>query len=457
MQTQRYRIEQDLIGPVEVPKDALYGGQTQRALALYPLCGEKPLSAYPELLIALLQIKKAAALANLRAGELEAPMGQAIINAIDELIDRYPEDQFPVHAFHGGGGISSNMNLNEVIANLANRNAFDQLLGSYSPVHPNDHVNLNNSTSDVLTTASQLAVIKKWGDLKQALVALIQSCEEHQVRWKGIQKLARTCLQDAVEIGFDDFFSGYAALAKRNLARLDQAVDELYRVNLGGNIIGRRGDCSEAVVDQLVPQLNQVLSSDRFVSTDNLFDASQNNDALVSVASQLDLLSRGLIKIGKDIRLMASGPQAGLGEIELPAVQPGSSAMPGKINPTIPEFLIQCCMQASGRCHSALMTLDHGELDYSPWQSLVVVNLLDALSCLENGVRTFTEHCLDGIQVNLERNQHNINTLIPTVIRLKQAKGYAFASKVFKETGGDLEQIRAYIQTDEKTGQEMEN
>ncbi len=451
MERQPYRTEQDLIGSLDVPANALYGIQTQRALELYPLHGEKPLAAYPELLIAMLQVKKAAALANMAAGELEQPLGHAIVEAIDTLIDTYPEDQFPVHAFHGGGGISSNMNLNEVIANLANRDTFDQPLGSYTPIHPNDHVNLNNSTSDVLSTAGHIAVIIKWMGLKEELEQLAQGFEGQGRRWKEIQKLARTCLQDAVEIGFDDFFSGYQSLIKRNLQRIDADIAALYQVNLGGNIIGRRGDCSEPVFERLISQLNEVVGTDQFERADNLFDASQNNDPLVAVASRLDLLSRGLIKVAKDFRLMASGPQSGLGEITLPAVQPGSSAMPGKVNPTIPEFLIQCCMQASGRCFSAQMTLDHGELDYTPWQSLVVSNLLDALTCLENGVRTFTRHCLNGVEVNTERNMRNINTLIPTVIRLKQARGYAFAAQVFKETGGDLERIRRYL------GQDTEN
>ncbi len=451
MGRQHYRIEQDLIGSLEVPANALYGIQTQRALELYPLHGEKPLAYYPELLIAMLQVKKAAALANIAAGELESPAGQAIVEAIDTLIDTYPEDQFPVHAFHGGGGISSNMNLNEVIANRANRDAFDQPLGSYSPIHPNDHVNLNNSTSDVLSTACHIAVIVKWTGLKDALEQLARGFEDQGRRWKGIQKLARTCLQDAVEIGFDDVFSGYQSLIKRNLLRIDADVTALYQVNLGGNIIGRRGDCSDPVFERLITQLNEVVGSGKFKSADNLFDASQNNDPLVAVASRLDLLSRGLIKVAKDFRLMASGPQAGLGEITLPAVQPGSSAMPGKVNPTIPEFLVQCCMQASGRCYSAQMTLDHGELDYTPWQSLVVSNLLDALACLENGVRTFTRHCLNGVEVNTERNQLNVNTLIPTIIRLKQARGYAFAAQVFKETDGDIERIRRYLDQDTKS------
>lgn len=446
MEKKSHRIEQDSIGSLEVPAGALYGVQTERAIRLYPLEGEKPLSAYPELVIGMLQVKKAAALANMTTPELETSLGQAIVNAIDYLIEAFPEDQFPVHAFHGGGGISSNMNINEVIANVANRDAFGQPLGSYTPIHPNDHVNLNNSTSDVQSTACHLAVIAKWHGLEEALMHLAHTFDEQGRKWQQVQKISRTCLQDAVEISFEECFSGYSSLIKRNICRIKTDVEALNVINLGGNIIGRRGDCSDEVFDRIVEELNMVMGTNRLRQSDNLIDCSQNHDDLISVASRLDLLSRGLIKIAKDFRLMASGPQAGLGEITLPAVQPGSSAMPGKVNPTIPEFLIHCCMQASGRCFTAQMTQEHGELDYTPWQAMVVNNTLDAITCLENGVRVFTEHCLSGIEINIERNQQNIHTLIPTLVRLKKARGYSVASRVFKETGGDLNKIRRYLE-----------
>lgn len=377
---------------------------------------------------------------------LEKALGQAIVDAIDYLLETFPEEQFPVHAFHGGGGISSNMNINEVIANVANRDAFGQPLGLYTPVHPNDHVNLNNSTSDVQSTACHLAVISKWRGLEEALTHLARTFDEQGRKWQHVQKISRTCLQDAVEISFEECFSGYSSLIKRNTRRIKADVEALYSINLGGNIIGRRGDCSDQVFDRLVDALNGVTGTDRLRQSDNLIDCSQNHDDLIAVASRLDLLARGLIKIAKDFRLMSSGPQTGLGEITLPAVQPGSSAMPGKINPTIAEFLIHSSMQALGRCFTVQITQDHGELDYTPWQAMVINNTLDAIACLENGVRTFTDHCLAGITVNTERNQQNINTLIPSVMRLKKAKGYSFASRVFKETGGDLDKIRHYLE-----------
>lgn len=445
MNTENFRTEHDLIGDLEVPADALYGIQTQRSIENFPLKGEKPLSAYPELIIAMLQVKKAAALANIKAGDLDGDLGKALINTIDELLADYPDDQFPVHSFHGGGAISTNMNVNEVVANSTNRLSFQKALGSYSPIHPNDHVNLNQSTNDVVATACHLAILKKWEGLEKALDELSREFDRQGKKWQDVLKISRTCLQDAVEISFKEFFSGYSAFTDRNIERLRGAASGLCHVNLGGNIIGRRGDTSDAYFDTVIESLQTVMGTKRFQRNPNLFDGSQNIDDMTHVASQLDILARGLVKIAKDFRLMSSGPMTGFGEITLPGVQPGSSAMPGKINPSVPEFLIQCCFQAVGRCCSARMALDHGELDLNVWESVVIINVLDAMACLENGIRIFTTLCLAGIQVNLAINEKNINTIIPLLIRLKKEKGYAYTSRVYKETKGDPDKIRQHL------------
>lgn len=441
-----FRIEQDLIGELPVPINALYGVQTQRAIMLYPLNGEKPLSAYPQLIQALLQVKKIAARINIDTGELPAHMGDVIVNTIEELQQQLPLDQFPVHACHGGGGISTNMNINEVVANLANLQSFDSPLGSYQPIHPNDHINLNNSTSDALTTACHFAVIQQWQQLQAAIDAMLQTFQTQADKWREVMKISRTCLQDAVEISFADLFSGYISLIERNHQRIDAEVAQLYQINLGGNIIGRQGDCSPAFYARVVGEVNKAQGSGRYRHSANLFDSSQNHDDLVAVANRLELFARGLIKIGKDFRLMASGPETGFSELDLPAVQPGSSAMPGKVNPTIVEYLVQCCMQVCGRCFSVQMAQDHGELDLNVWQAVVIHNLLDAFSCLQNGINAFTEHCLAGIEPNRARNQQNIDTMIPTLIRLKQQKGYSYASRVFKQSGGNISEVRRHLE-----------
>ena len=440
-----YRIEKDLLGQVTVPANALYGAQTQRAIVNFPLGGEKCFSDYPELLRAMLLIKKAVTQANLLAGVLDKARGEAMIHAIDKLLADTPGSQFPVHSLHGGGGVSFNMNVNEVIANFVNREAFDAPFGSYSPVHPHNHVNLNQSTSDVFSTACHIAVIDQWQELAAELAKLAAAFHEQGQRWQTVQKISRTCLQDAVEISFADFFSGYQTLVSREQERAERAVEELYAVNLGGTIVGRACDANADYRERIIPVLREVLDNARYCQRSNLFDAAQNLDDVVHVSSHLKLLAKNLVKIGQDIRLIASGPQTGFGEIRLPAVQPGSSAMPGKINPTVPEFLMQCCFQVVGKCTATEMVLDHGELDLNVWGAVVVTNLLDAISCLENGARVFRSLCIEGIEVNLEKNRKNIETTIPLINRLKLEKGYTFATKVFKETKGDSVKIKRHL------------
>ena len=442
-----HRQETDQIGSINIPANVLYGIQTQRALALYPTHGEKPLSAYPELIRAMLKVKKAAALTNLHTNEIDTPMGMAIVASIDALLelDELPAEQFPVHSFHGGGGISTNMNINEVIANLANRDHFQQPPGSYTPIHPNEHVNLNHATSDALSTACHLAAISHYSVFDQVLKECAELFECQAEQWKGVPRLSRTCLQDAVAISYQYLFSSHAELLSHYRAEFQRNVEHLFQVNLGGNMIGRQGDCSAAFFEHSIGFLNQVMQSQGFTRMRHLLYGSQNHTTLLLFVSHLEQFASALLKLAKDFRLMASGPEAGFGELILPAVQAGSSTMPGKINPTVPEYLIHCCMQAMGRCYSARLTQAQGELEYSPWQMIVIINLLDAVSCLEEGVRSFSSHCLNEVKPDIERNRQNVNTLIPTLVKLRQQKGYAYAVEVLKTTKGDLEAIRRHL------------
>lgn len=440
--SEKCRVESDLLGEVFVPIDKKYGGQTQRALSSFPLHGEKCFADYPELLSAMLQIKLACAKANLHTVQLEEKMADAIMETVYELLLNIPYEQFQVHSFHGGGGISFNMNVNEVIANIANKTFFGKEYGTYSPIHPNDHVNLNQSTNDVFASGCHLAIIKKYAVLGNRLAELERAVDTLRKKFGQIMKISRTCLQDAVEISYGDFFSGYASFVSRASKRLKTSVDELFRINLGGSIVGRMGDVDQRYFNEVIPILREIVDDNRLERSTDLFDASQNIDDMVSVASQLKLLARGLIKIAKDLRLMASGPQTGFGEIELPAIQPGSSAMPGKINPSVPEFLVQSCFQAIGRCTMVEMALDHGELDLNVWEAPVVTNILDAISCLENGVDVFTRDCLEGLKVNISRNQLNTESIVPLMTRIKMERGYSCATRIYKETAGDIEKIK---------------
>lgn len=440
------REERDSIGLLAVPQDSIFGIQTQRAVDLCPLPGGARFCDYPALLAAMLHIKAAAAQVNLSTGAMAPALAQALIDAAEDLLARHRPEAFPVHAFHGGGGISFNMNLNEVLANLANFAAFGVAPGTYAPLHPNDHANLNHSTADCLSTACHVAARTAFAGLEGEVAGLIEDLHRLAADWTGQRKLARTCLQDAVDIGFGDYLEGLAAGLSATLDRARTDATALRAVSLGGTIIGRQEDCEPDFFDAILPALNARLDAaglpGDLIRADNLFGASQGHERLCALGATLEQLARQLIRLAKDLRLMASGPAGGFGEISLPAVQPGSSAIPGKVNPTIPEFMVQCGMVAVGHHATLSMTQDHGELDYNPWQAVVIVSLLDMMAVLGSGLWTLRRNCVQAMQPNAARNTENATSLLPSLVRLKQLKGYSHSAQVAKEAAGDLEFVR---------------
>ncbi len=451
MNQDRYatRQEIDAIGAHDVPEAALFGIQTQRAVELYPLAGAARFSDYSPLLIAMLHIKKAAARTNIETGAIDRDLGEAIIRAVDDLLESPRAEAFPVHAFHGGGGISFNMNLNEVLANLANANSFGAAYGTYTPIHPNDHVNLNHSTADCFSSGCHIAALTALGGFCDELEGLSCDLDRLGTEWAPLRKLARTCLQDAVDIGFEDYFGGVSSSLRFNLARVERDGYALHQISIGGNIIGRSTDCEPAFFARIIDVLNQQLAQAGLPAglsrTDNLFAASQAHDPLLALAGSLEQTARALIRFAKDLRLMSSWPHGGLGEVQLPAVQPGSSAIPGKVNPTIPEFMVQCGMKACGHAAAIAMTADHGEMDYSPWEAVVIVGLLDMIAVLNCGVSTLRRNCIQGMRPNVERNIDNATSLLPSLVRLKQLKGYSYASAVAKAAAGDVALVRQKV------------
>ena len=393
---------------------------------------------------ALLRIKWAAAEANRTAGFLDAEVAGAIVRGARELIDEGAGRHFPIHRFHGGGGTSANMNANEVLANRA-----EELLGGrrgqYRRVHPNDHANLHQSTNDVYPTACRMAVIASRPSLSKSLDRLGQVLRNRAARFRDVPRVARTCLQDAVAVTFGDLFGGYEAALARAANRIARDVDALHAVNLGGTIVGRPQDAPKGYREQILPRLREVSGDPAYRLAPNLFDAAQNPDGMVAVSSGLDLLARTLIKIAKDLRLLGSGPEAGLGEIRLPAVQPGSSIMPGKVNPVIPEFVIQCCFQVIGNHAACASALDHGELDLNIWESVLLFNVLDSMGLLANAAHTLAERCLEGATVAPERNRRNAESIIPLLTELVKSRGYSAVSRICREAGGDVQRIRELL------------
>ena len=336
------------------------------------------------------------------------------------------------------------MNANEVLANRA-----EELLGGrrgqYRRVHPNDHVNLHQSTNDVYPTACRMAVITSRPPLADALEGLRQVLRTQASRFQDEPRVARTCLQDAVAVTFGDLFGGYEATLARAAGRIARDVDELHVINLGGTIVGRPQDAPEVYRDRILPSLREISGDPAYRLAPNLFDAAQNPDGMVAVSSGLELLARVLIKVAKDLRLLSSGPEAGLGEIRLPAVQPGSSIMPGKVNPVIPEFVVQCCFQVIGNHAACAGVLDHGELDLNIWESLLLFNVLDSMGLLANAADTLAERCLAGLTVAPERNRSNADSIIPRLTELVKKRGYSAVSRVCREAGGDPRKIRELL------------
>jgi aspartate ammonia-lyase len=444
-----FRTEHDTLGSVSVPASACYGAQTQRSVGLFPAVGAQKLSAYPQLIEAMLHVKRAASRTNVSIGAMPEDGEEAISAAIELLMAQSLETDFPIHSFHGGGGIGLNMNVNEVLANLANLQQFGASFGSYAPLHPNDHINLNHSTSDCLSTACHIAARAAWEGLEAELLGLADDLDQSAKQMGDQPKLARTCLQDAVDIRAGDYFGGVAHNLRKLTERSGADAGDLAAVNLGGNIIGRTDDCDPDFFNQIIDQLNAVLKQAGLAHdlrrADNLFAASQAHNPLQNLASSLEQIARTLIRFGSDLRLMASGPNAGFGEIRLPEKQPGSSAIPGKINPTIPEFTMQCAMMACGRAATVRMTQDHGELDYNPWQMLAVIALLDMIALLQSGVFSLRRNCVQGLELNISRNTDNAQGLGPSLMQLKREFGYSRASAVAKQAAGDVSIVRAAL------------
>ena len=438
------RIEMDLLGPVEVPAAALYGAQTQRALANFPTGRQRTIGSFPSLISALLWIKKAAALVNEAIGALDPRRAGAIVAAAERLLAEPCPGAFPVHFLSGGGGTSANINADEVLANLS-----EEILGGrrgeYRKIHPNDHVNLHQSTNDVYPTACRMAVITEGARIEAALGDLDSSLKDAGERFRHVPHLTRTCLQDAVPATWQDFFRGQAGFVARVQGRLTAAVDALHTVILGGSIVGRSDDVPVAYLQRIVPQLRAVTGDPAYRQAGDLFDAAQNADDLAAVSGQLDLLARGLIKIAKDLRLLSSGPEAGLGELRLPAVQPGSTCMPGKVNPVMPEFLIQTAFRVIGNHAACISGLDHGELDLNVWESSMAFPILESLELMTDAIRAFADRCVAGLEVDEERSTAHAATLIPLLTAQSKAIGYARVTAICRQAGGDPAEIRRLL------------
>ncbi len=388
------------MGECAVPAGALYGIQTVRAVENLSF-STRILGNYPDYVRALATVKMAAARANHRAKVIDATRRDAIERACDALIRGEHLAQFPIDMLAGGGSIAVNMNVNEVIANLANE-YLGGARGAYRPVHPKLHVNASQSTADVCHTAARITVVSRWSGLERVLRQCVAAFRAKAVDLRSVVTISRTCLQDASRVSLGELFGGHAEAIARRVGELARSVRALTRINLGGTAIGSGSGAPPIYRRAIVKQLNEIAGR-KFALRPNLYDAAQNIDDLAAVSAQLAMLVEVLIKTAQDLRLLASGPHGGFGEIILPAIQEGSSIFPGKINPVIPETMLQCCFQVLGCERAARLALERGELNLNVFEGAAAVNVLDAIDMMNRSVAVFVERCVCGIAANRKR------------------------------------------------------
>ncbi len=423
------RTEFDSMGPVNIPDQALWGAQTQRAVDNFPI---SRLGFGRDFIRALGLVKTACAKANLQLGLLDDDLAQAIIRAAEEVAAGEWDDQFPVDVFQTGSGTSTNMNANEVIANRAIQ-LLDGEVGSRSPVHPNDHVNMGQSSNDVFPTVIHVAgVLLLQERLIPALETLQESLLEKARDFDHIVKIGRTHLQDATPIRLGQEFAGYAAQAEKSTARAKKARQALSELPLGGTAVGTGINRHMEFPAMAIPYLNEVLGTD-FVEARDHIEANAARDAVVEASGQLKTIAVSLTKIANDIRWLGSGPRAGLGELKLPAVQPGSSIMPGKINPVMAEALIMVAAQVIGNDAAITQGGLGSYFELNLMMPLMAYNLLRSIEWLASAVEAFTDRCLAGIEADEERCHEMVERSLALATALVPEFGYDKAAEISKE------------------------
>lgn len=434
-----YRLETDLIGEERVPKDAYYGVQSLRACENFKITG---LSLNEELIKAVCEVKKAAAISNRDAGILDEKIADAIIKACDEIIEGKLHDQFIIDPIQGGAGTSTNMNANEVIANRAIEILGGQK-GDYNLVHPNDHVNNGQSTNDVVPTAGKIAIIRLLDKAIENLKKLNLALKDKAIEFDGIIKMGRTQMQDAIPIRLGQEFKAYSCAIERDIERISRVRESLNSVNLGGTAIGTALNANRDYLNTVVDNLSKVTGL-KLRQADNLVDATQNLDVFVELSGAIKACAVSLSKISNDLRLMSSGPRTGFGEINLPPRQNGSSIMPGKVNPVIPEVMNQIAFNIIGNDLTVTMAVEAGQLELNAFCPIIFYKLFESIETLTNGVETFVENCIKGITANKERCEELVNNSIGIITAICPYIGYKKATIIANkalETGETVRDI----------------
>jgi aspartate ammonia-lyase len=427
--SQEVRIEKDPLGELAVPADALYGVQTQRAVQNFPISGLAPLEPF---VLAQVWIKKAAAQTHKTTGRLDPARADAIIAAADEVLAGRHRDQFVVDPFQAGAGTSHNMNVNEVLANRANE-LLGGKRGEYRPVHPNDHVNMAQSTNDTIPTSIRLACLSQLGALEGALQELRDALADKGREFDHIVKAGRTHLQDAMPIRLGQEFAAFAGSIERGTRRVTESADYLRDLGIGGSAVGTGVTVEPEYPDLIVGFLRDITGLDLRVGRDRV-QLMQSMGDVAAFSASLRVLALDLSKIASDLRLMVMGPRTGIDEIRLPAVQPGSSIMPGKVNPSIPEMVNQVCFQVIGCDTTVSIAAEHGQLELNVMMPVIAFNGLLSMRIMTNAVRVLTERCVRGIEANVEMCAYWVERSAALATALAPQIGYAAAAELSKRS-----------------------
>ena len=434
------RVESDSIGSRNVPADAYYGVQSLRGAENFHITGQ---SLRPEFIDAMAMIKKTCAICNHAVGELDDARWDAIVTACEEVLEGQFHDQFLCDPIQGGAGTTANMNANEVIANRAIELMGGQK-GDYSIVHPNDHVNRAQSTNDVIPTAAKLTVAKL---LKKAIYQVVRLRDALQVKeteFHDVIKMGRTQMQDAVPIRLGAEFGAYSRAISRDVSRLERALEEMYSINLGGTAVGTALNANPEYVNMLAPTLSKI-SGFPLKKAEDLIDGTQNLDAFAYVSAALKTCAISCSKIANDLRLMSSGPRCGFEEINLPPMQNGSSIMPGKVNPVIPEVMSQAAFCIIGNDMSITMAAEAGQLELNYAEPVLYHKLFESLVVLTGAVETFVDHCVVGITANEERCRELVDGSVGVITAICPKLGYKESADIAKTAIATGESVREVL------------
>jgi len=437
MSTQR--IEKDFLGERVLPAEAYYGIQTLRATENFPITGY---TIHSSLIKAMGIVKKAAALSNMEVHLLSKEIGEAIVGAAQEVIDGKWDAEFLVDPIQGGAGTSINMNANEVIANRA-LEILGKEKGDYHTVSPNSHVNMSQSTNDAFPTAIHIAVLNLIDELLETMDYMQSVFHQKAEQFAHVIKMGRTHLQDAVPIRLGQEFEAYCRVINRDIVRIRQTRPNLYDVNMGATAVGTGLNAFPDYIKSVDEHLAEI-SGLPLKGATHLVDATQNTDAYTEVSGALKICMINMSKIANDLRLMASGPRAGLGEILLPARQPGSSIMPGKVNPVMPEVLNQVAFQVIGNDHTISLASEAGQLELNVMEPVLVFNLIQSISIMNNVFRAFTENCLKDIEANEERMKEYVEKSVGVLTAVNPHIGYEVAARLAREailTGRSIREL----------------